>query len=320
MLGESRRGSKVDAATLAAMNQQAVVGFFAVLLFSACERSPFPGFKPINEDVHFKLRMLGDGERLPTDSDSVLVRMRMALHGDAPGSLFSTEQWYADIGAVLPSGTAQAIRFHEGDSVSLIAKAGRIPWTAIDTSHGPVMDSLWVDMELSLHALRSRAESRELAESLRLARTAADEDSTLARYFASAPEAWDRFMGVFYTLERKNPKKPRIQSGQLVTIAYTARFLEDGRLFDDTYTTEQPLTFRLGDPGQVIKGLEIAVHLLPKGGKGRFIIPSGLAFGAEGSSSRIVPPWTPVLYEVEVTEASEVAPVALLKDSAGGTH
>ena len=302
------------------MNQQAVVGTFAALLLVACDHSPFPGFKPINDEVHFKLRMLGDGERLPTDSDSVLVRVRMALHGDAPGSLFSTEQWYGDIDAVLPSGSARVIDLHEGDSVSLVAKAGRIPWAAIDTSQGPTEDSLWIDMELSLHALRSRAESRQLAEAVRMARTAADEDSTLARYFATATGTWDRFMGVSYQLDRMNPKVPKIQSGQVVTIAYTARFLEDGRLFDDTYTTEQPLTFRLGDPGQVIKGLEIAVHLLTKGGKGRFIIPSGLAFGAEGSSSRIVPPWTPVLFEVEVTDAGEVAPVALLMDTTGGAH
>ena len=302
------------------MNQQAVVGSFAALLLVACDHSPFPGFKPINDDVHFKLRMLGDGERLPTDSDSVLVRVRMALHGENPGSLFSTEQWYGDIDAVLPSSSARVIHFHEGDSVSLIAKAGRIPWAAIDTSQGPAPDSLWIDMELSLHALRSRAESRQLAEALRMARTAADEDSTLARYFATSPGHWDRFMGLSYQLERKNPKEPKIQSGQVVTIAYTARFLEDGRVFDDTYSTDQPLTFRLGDPGQVIKGLEIAMHLLYKGGKGRFIIPSELAFGAEGSSSRIVPPWTPVLYEVEVTDAGEVAPVALLMDSAAGAH
>ena len=41
-----------------------------------------------------KLRMLGEGEVLPTDSDSVLMRVRMARHDGAPGSLFSTEHWY----------------------------------------------------------------------------------------------------------------------------------------------------------------------------------------------------------------------------------
>ena len=302
------------------MDQQAVVGALATLLLIACDRSPFPGFKPIDDEVHFKLRMLGDGERLPTDSDSVLVRVRMALHGEAPGSLFSTEQWYGDIGTVLPPGSAQAISFHEGDSVSLIANAGRVPWEAIDRATVSVADSLYVDMELSLHALRSRAESRALAEELRMSRTAADEDSTLAHYFAVSTEKWQHFMGVSFLPDARNPKTPRLQSGQVVTIEYTASFLENGRLFDDTYSTRQPLTFRLGDPGQVIKGLEIAVHLLPKGGKGRFIFPSALAFGTEGSSSRIVPPWTPVLYEVEVTEAGAVAPVDLLKDSMGGPH
>lgn len=298
------------------MNRTMVTACFAMLLLLACDRSPFPGFKPINDEVHFKLRMLGDGERLPTDSDSVLVRVRMALHGEAPGSLFSTEQWFAGIDAVLPSGSEDVVLFHEGDSVSLITKSSRIPWAALDTAEAPAADTLWVDMELSLHALRSRAESRQLAEQRRMARTEADEDSTLARYFATSPGSWVRTMGVAYLVDRKNPKTGSIQSGQVVTIAYTARFLEDGYLFDDTYSTKQPLTFRLGDPGQVIKGLEIAVHLLPKGGKGRFIIPSELAFGMEGSSSHIVPPWTPVLYEVEVTDVSALAPVDLLMDSA----
>ena len=302
------------------MNQQVVVGASAVFILVACDRSPFPGFKPIDQDVHYKLRMLGDGERSPTDSDSVLVRLRMALHGDAPGSLFSTERWYGDIDAVLPSGGSQEIGFHQGDSVSLVAKAGRIPWQVIDTSQTAPEPARWVDMEISLHALRSRAESRARAQAARLARTGADEDSTLARFFAGSAEQWEPFMGIFHRKEKRSAKKPRVQSGQVVTIAYTARFLEDDRLFDDTYATGQPLTFRLGDPGQVIKGLEIAVHLMAKGDKGRFVIPSHLAFGPEGSSGLIVPPWTPVLYEVEVMEALPVAPTALLMDSAQGRY
>ena len=293
---------------------------FAVLLLCACDGSPFAGFKPINDEVHFKLRMLGDGERLSTDSDSVLVRVRIARHGDEPGSLFSTEQWYGAIEAVLPEGSATAIRFHEGDSVSMVAKAERIPWMSIGAERDAAADTGWIDMELSLFALRSREESRQLAEQARMARTAADEDSTLARFFANEPKEWPHFMGVFYQLDKKNPKRPKIQSWQMVTIAYTARFLDTGLIFDDTRTPQQPLTFRLGDPDQVVKGLEIAVHLLPEKGKGRFIIPSELAFGATGSSSRIVPPWTPVLYEVEVTDAGEVAPPALLMDTAAAVH
>jgi FKBP-type peptidyl-prolyl cis-trans isomerase len=216
---------------------------------------------------------------------------------------------------LLPKGGAEAIHFHEGDSVSMVARARHIPWAAIGAERGALADTGWIDLELSLFALRSREESRQLAEAARTARTAADEDSTLTRFFAGETDPWQRFMGVYFQLDRKNPRRPAIQSGQTVTIAYTARFLEGGKVFDDTHTSQQPLTFRLGDPGQVIKGLEIAVHLLPKKGRGRFVIPSDLAFGAEGSSSRIVPPWTPVLFEVEVTEAADVASPAVLMDS-----
>ncbi len=295
------------------MKRIRLVGILAFVALSACDRSPFPGFKPISDDVHFKLRMLGDGERLPTDSDSVLVRMRMALHGDEPGSLFSTERWYGAVDELIPAGGSKAIRFHVGDSVSLVSSAARIPWTAIGAERGLLSDTSWVDIEISLFALRSREESRQLAKEVRLSRTAADEDSTLTRFFQQ--EEWPHFMGIFYQLDPKNPKEPRIQSGQVVTISYTGRFLGTAEVFDDTYTSQQPLTFRLGDPGQVLKGLEIAIHLLPNKGKGRFIIPSELAYGPTGSSSHIVPPWTPVLYEVQVTDAGAVTTPALLNDS-----
>ncbi len=297
------------------MNTSWIVPPLVLLLLVGCGRSPFPGFKPVTENVHFKLRMLGDGERLPTDSDSALVRIRMARHGEAPGSLFSTERWYGAIDGLIPEEASRAILFHEGDSVSLVATVARIPWSAIGAERGSLPDTAWVDLELSLFALRSREESRQLSEAVRTARTAADEDSTLARFFAHEPGEWPHFMGVFYQLDPKGAKRPKLQSGQVVTISYTGRFLETGEVFDDTYTSQQPLTFRLGDPGQVLRGLEIAIHLLSNKGKGRFIIPSDLAYGPTGSSSRIVPPWTPVLYEVQVTDAGAVTTPELLSDS-----
>ncbi|PJB13827.1 MAG: peptidylprolyl isomerase, partial [Flavobacteriales bacterium CG_4_9_14_3_um_filter_32_8] len=55
-----------------------------------------------------------------------------------------------------------------------------------------------------------------------------------------------------------------------------------------------------GSPDQVIKGLEIAINGMKKGEKSKIIIPSQLAFGEEGSSTQIVPPFTTVIYELEI--------------------
>ena len=59
-----------------------------------------------------------------------------------------------------------------------------------------------------------------------------------------------------------------------------------------------PYQFRCGDTAQTIEGLEIALKMMRVGEKAKIIIPSQLAFGNNGSSTGIVPPYTTVVYEV----------------------
>jgi FKBP-type peptidyl-prolyl cis-trans isomerase len=266
-------------------------------LLAGCDRSPLRGGSKIAEDVYWRLNALGDGERTPTDSDSVLVRVRVARPGAFAGSVYSTERWYGMGGE---KGTSKYFaRLREGDSATVMLLSGATPWKDLGaTSPGSGKDTGWVTMELSMLKLRSMAGSRELQRAVLMARTGSDEQRILADFFSGSNAEWKQALGVYYVLDSTNEAGPRIQSGQLVTLAYTASFLDNGRVFDEE---EDGLTFRLGDPDQVIKGLEAAAHLLPRnGGKGRFVISSNLAFGPKGSTSGIVPPWTPLLYEVRV--------------------
>jgi FKBP-type peptidyl-prolyl cis-trans isomerase len=293
-----------------------LVPLLLVGLLASCSRGPFNGFKPVGMDVHMKLRILGEGEVLPTDSDSVLMRVRMARHEGTPGSLFSTERWYSM--QVDGSGFLHLLpgKMHTGDSVSVIAKGARLPWAQLGATTPAGGDTLWIDVELALLAIRTPADSRRMAHERLMARTQADEEAILGAYLKrDSTTVWKEFMGLRYILDPANPKRSPIHSGDQVTIHYTAHFLDNGRVFDDTYRSAQPLTFRLGDPGQVIKGLEVAAHLLPPGGKGRFLIPSALAFGSTGSTGGIVPPFTPVLYTVEVVSVT-ARPAPVTTDSA----
>ena len=284
---------------------RAIHGFLLLLLMIGCSTSPFSGFKEVAPDIHYKLHVLGDSEVQPTDSDSVFVRLRMSKLGEAPGSLYSSERWFAHFEDAIPIPARSAIHLHEGDSASVIAYGRSFPWGMLGSTQKPAMDTVYVRMEISMLNVRSRAESRRIAHDLLMARTASDEAMILAHFFSGSSEEWKEFMGVFYILDPTNPKRPVIQSGQLVSMHYSANFMDSGQQFDDTHRGGAPLTFRLGDPGQVIKGLEIAAHVLPNGGKGRFILPSELAFGATGSSSGIVPPFTPVMYTIEAGAVTE---------------
>ena len=62
----------------------------------------------------------------------------------------------------------------------------------------------------------------------------------------------------------------------------------------------EPLVLKIGDPGQIIKGMDIGLRLMKEGGKAKIIIPSQLGFGDKGSSTGIVPPYTSLIYDVEL--------------------
>ena len=81
--------------------------------------------------------------------------------------------------------------------------------------------------------------------------------------------------GIFFVIDDAGEGLERPTAESKITAHYTGRLLS-GKKFDSSYDRDQPLEFRLG---QVIKGWQEACRMLGKGGKGTFIIPSGLAYG-----------------------------------------
>lgn len=103
--------------------------------------------------------------------------------------------------------------------------------------------------------------------------------------------------GLYIKPIQEGEGKP-IKHGNVIRIHYKGRFI-NRLIFDNTYKT-MDFTFTYGTPGQVIKGLDIALSGMKKGEKSKIIITSQLAFGEEGSSTQVVPPFTSVIYELEI--------------------
>jgi FKBP-type peptidyl-prolyl cis-trans isomerase len=55
---------------------------------------------------------------------------------------------------------------------------------------------------------------------------------------------------------------------------------------------------------QVIKGVEEALSFMREGDIVLLLIPSWLGFGIDGSSTGIVPPRTPIVYELELKKVN----------------
>ncbi len=108
--------------------------------------------------------------------------------------------------------------------------------------------------------------------------------------------------GIYYTIENPGTGDAHPDNGSFITAHYTGKLL-DGTVFDSSVERNQPLEFPLG---QVIPGWQETIPLLKKGGKGKFIIPSKLAYGPRGAGQTIGPN-TVLTFEVELLDFEDQA-------------
>jgi FKBP-type peptidyl-prolyl cis-trans isomerase FkpA len=97
--------------------------------------------------------------------------------------------------------------------------------------------------------------------------------------------------------------------GDQVKVHYTGKLL-DGKVFDSSRDNPQsggqPIDFQVG-VGMVIPGWEEGIMMMKKGGKRTLIIPSGQAYGQEGSPGAI-PPNSVLIFDVELVDFSKGSP------------
>jgi FKBP-type peptidyl-prolyl cis-trans isomerase len=87
-------------------------------------------------------------------------------------------------------------------------------------------------------------------------------------------------------------------AGDTVTVNYIGAFL-NGTVFDSSFTRGVPYTFVLGaSPLQVIRGFDQGVTGMKVGGRRVVVIPSSLAYGAQGSGA--IPPNTPIQFQIDL--------------------
>lgn len=91
-----------------------------------------------------------------------------------------------------------------------------------------------------------------------------------------------------------------IRPGDNISIAYTTHLLNGTRV--DSLTEMQ---FEFGKPGQLVGGLQFGLTKMCEGERALIYMPSELAFGVGGSSTGIIPPRTPVYFDVQVTEVKK---------------
>lgn len=131
---------------------------------------------------------------------------------------------------------------------------------------------------------------------------AVPDDTIIQKYLAdnNITNAQKTATGLYYVPGTLNPSGAQAVAGKTASVLYTGRLI-DGTVFDATSQRNNvPFDFVVG-AGKVIAGWDQGIALMRKGEKAQLLIPSALAYGAQGAAPSIRPN-TVIRFEVEVVD------------------
>lgn len=135
-------------------------------------------------------------------------------------------------------------------------------------------------------------------EGSRAKREAAEREAAEAKMEELAAGFDKTESGLRYKMIQKGNGK-KAENGKTVSVHYSGQ-LENGKVFDSSYTRKKPIEFPLGR-GNVIEGWDEGIALLQVGDKARFVIPSHLGYGSRGAGG-VIPPNATLIFDVELMD------------------
>jgi len=107
-----------------------------------------------------------------------------------------------------------------------------------------------------------------------------------------------------YFLETAEGTGPKIDTGCMVKVNLRISFIDGKQLYNSADRPE-PIKFKYGKRFDT-PGIDEGIGLMKGGGKATIIVPSKMAFGEQGKGG-IIPPYSTLVYEVEVTDVQSKA-------------
>jgi FKBP-type peptidyl-prolyl cis-trans isomerase FkpA len=288
--------------------KNSIIYILCVVLIASCSDPLYKGYTESDTGLFYKLQVIGDGGKKPSIGDFLQLRI---TYKTAKDSIFFNSYSINETGMVILPFNRSSFKgsfeegltgMNEGDSVSFIVDAFPL-FKNFFKAELPMflnMDDI-VKMDVRLHKILSTKEYQEKLKEYAeiIADRDIEEQRKLQTYLDTNQTHFSFFSGGMYYLPLVQGTGANAEVGDFVKISYKGYFL-DGRPFESTYDRGQALEFKLGEQGQVLRGIELAISLMNEGAKTKFIIPSQLAFGEAGSSTGIVPPFSTVIYEIEL--------------------
>ncbi len=275
----------------------------ALLLLSAC--SKFPGYKKLTPEIYYSLFQFGnenkDKKVLAGDYITILIQYRTM----ADSVFFSGER---KVKVNTPKDDASVdncfLNLNLGDSAGFILNGAKFFNHTLKRSIPSfISESEFIKINILLIDIQSEKEFQTEKELfLSWATEFSDYENKILQQFLREEEPGiQKKPEGFYMLTMKEGKGPRIKNGDHIWVHYEGKFI-NGKFFDGTYRSHQAIDFIYGTKFYLVAGLNIALSYMSEGEIALVVLPSDLAFGSRGDDFGIIPPYTSLIYTLELVK------------------
>ena len=277
------------------MNMRKIIFvFLGCLVFASCGNK-YKGFKKTGNGLYYRFFVENPTNYVAENKDIIYLEMSIRTENDSviePPRQFRTQmqpsRFQGDVYEALSL-------MHEGDSAEFIINAKRYFETLFLHVPDFVKDDktmLWFTIRIDSIKTDKQIE-KEKIDAILEAEKASIESYLTKNNITVSPQA----SGLYYIVTKEG-KGTNPSNGKKVKVHYTGKLL-DGTVFDSSIG-KPPLEFVLG--GDMILGFTEGISLMKKGGKALLLIPSRLGYGANGAGGGTIPPYSPLLFEVELVD------------------
>jgi FKBP-type peptidyl-prolyl cis-trans isomerase len=275
--------------------------FFVVTVLSCNSSNEYPGFTKTDSGIFFKLHKLGEDPRSPSAGDYITADIKYKTMND---SVFFSGRRKVQVQQPAYQGAIDEcfMMMKVGEEATFIIEADSFFRNTLNSS-SPTFMQPNAKMKITVSIIDMQSQREYENEKTAFLKWIDDFDAFEKEMLKQFIQK-EQFNVVpsgsgLYKLVMVKGEGRTVEVGDTVVVHYEGRFL-NGRFFDSTKKRKEAFGFVYGTEWQVVEGLEKAIGTMREGEKALFVLPSDLAFGSDGSSTGIIPPYTSVMFEVEL--------------------
>lgn len=273
-------------------------------LMVSCNLGSYPGFKKSKSGVYYKIHK-------DNSEDTTAIRLGSIVtmylkYGTEDSTMFDSKDIPQPVVIPVLESTYEGDFYEmltmlkQGDSATFILKAGPLFNQTFQQPALPEFlteeSDIYFDMMIKKVQTEEQVEIEKQVKNMQLEQ---EEMINLEEYVKNNEiSVQPNSSGVYYIETKKGKGKSPVIDGYCAT-HFTVYLLGGDQLFS-TLDREEPIEFKFGSQFEN-EGFQEVIGMMKEGGKANAIVPSTMAFGAEGAGT-IVPPFSTLYYEIDLID------------------